>query len=140
MLDHVSITVSDLPRAEQFYDAVLEALGIAKVGSDHAGGWLGYGARSDGANPDRSYLSVRSGRRPEDAPGRHWCFKAQSRSAVDGFWHAGLAHGGTDNGPPGLRTGYHPSYYAAFLLDPEGNRIEAVCHMPVPGGLAADRA
>lgn len=128
MLDHVSITVADLPRAERFYDAVLSALGIEKVGSDHADFWIGYGARSDADHPDRSYLSVRQGPRPEDSPRRHWCFKAGSRSAVDAFWQAGLDNGGTDNGAPGVRE-YHPSYYAAFLFDPEGNRIEAVCHV-----------
>lgn len=128
MLDHVSITVSDLAAAERFYDAVLAAIGVAKVGVLPAEAWIGYGARSDADHPERSYLSVRLGPRPEDAPRRHWCFKAPDRAAVDAFWHAGLAHGGRDNGAPGLRPEYHPSYYAAFLLDPDGNRIEAVCH------------
>lgn len=128
MLDHVSITVSDLAAAERFYDAVLAALGVVKVGSDHAEAWIGYGERSDAGHPERSYLSIRLGKRPEDSPRRHWCFKAPSRAAVDAFWRAGLAHGGRDNGAPGLRPEYHPSYYAAFLLDPDGNRIEAVCH------------
>ena len=127
MLDHVSVTVADLDRAERFYDAVFAALGVAKVGSDHADAWIGYGERCDAAHPDRSYFSVRHGAQPDDAPRRHCCFKASSRAAVDAFWHAGLAHGGKDNGPPGLRD-YHPSYYAAFLIDPDGNRIEAVCH------------
>ncbi|WP_342235772.1 VOC family protein [Inquilinus sp. OTU3971] len=128
MLDHVSITVSDLAAAERFYDSVLAALGVAKVGVLPAEAWIGYGERSDADHPERSYLSIRLGPRPEDAPRRHWCFKAPSRTAVEAFWHAGLAHGGRDNGAPGLRPEYHPSYYAAFLLDPDGNRIEAVCH------------
>jgi catechol 2,3-dioxygenase-like lactoylglutathione lyase family enzyme len=59
---------------------------------------------------------------------RHWCFRAPSRAAVDAFHAEGLAHGGTDDGAPGLRPDYHETYYAAFLLDPDGNRIEAVCH------------
>jgi catechol 2,3-dioxygenase-like lactoylglutathione lyase family enzyme len=126
MLDHVSITASDLAVAERFYDAVLAALGIAKVGA--AGTWIGYGERCDADHLERSYLSIRLGPRPEDAPRRHWCFKASSRAAVDAFWRTGLAHGGHDGGAPGLRPDYHPSYYAAFLLDPDGNRIEAVCH------------
>ena len=129
MLDHVSVTVSDLTRAELFYDAVFAALGVVKVGSDHAEAWIGYGERCDGDHPDRSYFSVRLGPRPEDAPRRHWCFKAPTRAAVDAFWRAGLASGGRDGGEPGIRD-YHPSYYAAFLIDPEGNRIEAVCHRP----------
>ena len=128
MLDHVSITVSDLAAAEAFYDAALAGLSIVKVGSDHADNWIGYGLRGDAAHPDRAYLSIRLGPQPEDAPSRHWCFKASSRFAVDAFWKAGLLYGGTDNGAPGLRPVYHPSYYAAFLIDPAGNRIEAVCH------------
>jgi catechol 2,3-dioxygenase-like lactoylglutathione lyase family enzyme len=128
MLDHVSITVSDLSAGESFYDAVLGALGIVKVDADHVDAWIGYGQRCDAANPHRTYLSIRLGPHPEDAPGRHWCFKAQTRSAVDAFWKAGLIHGGSDNGAPGIRESYHPSYYAAFLIDLAGNRIEAVCH------------
>ena len=128
MLDHVSITVPDLTAAEAFYDAALMALGIEKIGSDHADAWIGYGLRCDAEHPERTYLSIRLGPQPEDASRRHWCFKASDRSAVDAFWKAGLLHGGTDNGAPGLRTVYHPSYYAAFLIDPAGNRVEAVCH------------
>lgn len=127
MLDHVSLTVSDLTRAEAFYDAVFQVLHVPKVGSDHAEGWIGYGERSSAAQPERSYFSVRLGLPPDDAPRRHYCFKAPSRAAVDAFWRAGLAHGGYDLGAPGLRH-YHASYYAAFLFDPDGNRIEAVCH------------
>lgn len=127
MLDHVSLTVSDLTRAEAFYDAVFQVLHVPKVGSDHAEGWIGYGERSSAAHPERSYFSVRLGSPPDDAPRRHYCFKAPSRAAVDAFWQAGLAHGGYDLGAPGLRH-YHASYYAAFLFDPDGNRIEAVCH------------
>jgi catechol 2,3-dioxygenase-like lactoylglutathione lyase family enzyme len=128
MLDHVSITVVDLDGAERFYDAVMRALVVAKVRRSETR--LGYGERCDGEHPDRSYLSVRLGGRPEASHGRHWCFKAPSRAAVNAFWHAGIENGGTDDGPPGIRAVYHPSYYAAFLVDPSGNRIEAVCHRP----------
>ncbi|MET3130717.1 catechol 2,3-dioxygenase-like lactoylglutathione lyase family enzyme [Oxalobacteraceae bacterium GrIS 1.11] len=129
MLDHVSVTVSDMDKAELFYDAIFAALAIVKVGSDHADAWIGYGERSDQDHPERSYFSVRRGAKPDDAPRRHYCFKAKTRAAVDAFWRAGLAHGGADNGAPGLRD-YHRTYYAAFLFDPDGNRIEAVCHAP----------
>ncbi|WP_322516975.1 VOC family protein [Rhodopseudomonas palustris] len=125
MLDHVSITVADIAVAEPFYDAIMAALGVVKVGA--RGDWLGYGERARPDHPERVYLSIRKGERPEPAYGRHWCFKAASRAAVDAFWQAGLAHGGTDQGAPGLRD-YHPGYYAAFLADPDGNRLEAVCH------------
>jgi catechol 2,3-dioxygenase-like lactoylglutathione lyase family enzyme len=128
MLDHVSITVPDLTAAEAFYDATLIALGIMKVGSDHVDAWIGYGLRCSAEHPERTYLSIRLGPQPEDALCRHWCFKAPDRLAVDAFWKAGLLHGGTDNGAPGLRITYHPFYYAAFLIDPAGNHVEAVCH------------
>src|SRR3954463_6038211 len=69
---------------------------------------------------------------PDRPLGRHWCFKAISRQAVDAFWRAGLETGGDDEGAPGVRENYHRTYYAAFLSDPDGNRIEAVCHKAVP--------
>ncbi|MFC7473826.1 VOC family protein [Dankookia sp. GCM10030260] len=126
MIDHVSITVPDLAAATPFYDAVMTALGVPVVGRD--AGWLGYGLRADAAHPERCYLSVLAGAAPEPASRRHWCLKAADRAAVDAFWRAGLAAGGADDGAPGLRPHYHAGYYAAFLRDPAGNRIEAVCH------------
>jgi catechol 2,3-dioxygenase-like lactoylglutathione lyase family enzyme len=129
MLDHVSITVSDVAAAERFYDAIMRALDVVKVG--RRDDWLGYGERARAAYPDRVYLTIRKGEKPEDAAGRHWCFKAKWRTQIDAFWDAGLAAGGSDDGPPGVRSNYHTSYYAAFLRDPDGNRIEAVCHQPV---------
>ncbi len=126
MIDHVSITVPDLAAAARFYDPVMAALGVPAVGRDER--WLGYGLRADAASPGRSYLSIRLGAEAEAAPGRHWCFKAPGRPAVDAFWQAGLAAGGADDGAPGLRPHYHPHYYAAFLRDPAGNRVGAACH------------
>lgn len=126
MIDHVSITVPDMNAAAPFYDAVVAALGVPMVGRSPT--WIGYGERCSAAHPDRSYLSVRHGPAPEAALGRHWCFKARDRAAVEAFWHVGVAAGGTDDGAPGLRPDYHPQYYAAFLRDPAGNRIEAVHH------------
>lgn len=125
MLDHVSITVSDIAKAEPFYDAVMAALDVVKVGA--RADWLGYGERARPDHPARVYMSIRKGSKPDDAFGRHWCFKAQTREAVDAFWRSGLDSGGFDQGAPGLRS-YHPGYYAAFLADPDGNRLEAVCH------------
>lgn len=126
MLDHVSITVSDIRAAEKFYDAIMSALGVIKVGARED--WLGYGERARPENPERVYISIRKGANPDPAFGRHWCFKASTRDQVDAFWNSGVANGGADDGPPGLRS-YHPSYYAAFLRDPDGNRLEAVCHV-----------
>ena len=126
MLDHVSIAVRDVARAARFYDSVMAALGIPKVGEDDD--WAGYGLRCDQVHPERSYLSLRRSGRSDPPSAVHYAFKAPDRAAVDAFWRAGLAAGGIDDGHPGLRTHYHAAYYAAFLRDPDGNRIEAVCH------------
>src|SRR3954471_5057002 len=128
MLDHISINVADIAAAERFYDAIMRVLGVVKVGRREE--WLGYGERARPAYPDRVYISVRRGGKPEEAFGRHWCFKAKRRTPVDAFWGARLGDGGGDDGPPGLRES-HASYYSAFLRDPDGNRIEAVCHHPI---------
>ena len=128
MLDHVSITVSDLAAAERFYDTIMKVLDVVKVG--RRDDWLGYGERARPAHPERVYISIRKGAKPADTVGRHRCFKARWRTQVDAFWDAGIAAGGHDDGAPGLRD-YHTAYYAAFLRDPDGNRIEAVCHHPV---------
>ena len=125
MLDHVSWTVSDIAGAEPFYDAIMAALGVVKVG--RRDDWLGYGERARPDHPQRIYISIRRGA-VDECFGRHWCFKAATRAQVDTFWRDGIAAGGRDDGPPGLRA-YHPSYYAAFLRDPDGNRLEAVCHL-----------
>ncbi len=109
MLDHVSITVSDIAAAERYYDATMKALDVVKVG--RRDDWLGYGERARAAYPERVYLTIRKGPKPEEALGRD----------------AGIAAGGRDDGAPGLRN-YHASYYGAFPRDPDGNRIEAVCH------------
>jgi catechol 2,3-dioxygenase-like lactoylglutathione lyase family enzyme len=129
VLDHVSVTVSDLARSAPFWDAVMAALGVPCVGRRE--GQVGYGERNRPGDDGRTYLSVRAGTGPAvAADNRHWCFRAPSRAAVDAFHAAGLASGGRCDGPPGPRPAYHPHYYAAFLLDPDGNRIEAVCHRP----------
>ncbi len=125
MLDHVSITVSDITAAERFYDAIMNALDVVKVGRRED--FLGYGERAGAAYPERVYIAIYKGPGPAEGSRRHWCFKAKSRSQVDAFWDVGIAAGGSDDGRPGLRS-YHATYYAAFLRDPDGNRIEAVCH------------
>ncbi len=129
MLDHVSIAIGDLPNAARFYDAVMEALGVPCVWREATA--IGYGTRNSAHDSGHSYLTIRIARNSQllfDVPSRHWCFRAPSRSAVAAFYRAGLAAGGRCDGPPGLRPAYHENYYAAFLCDPSGNRIEAVCH------------
>jgi catechol 2,3-dioxygenase-like lactoylglutathione lyase family enzyme len=128
LLDHVSITVQDLDRARPFYDAVMAALGAEKVFDRFDA--LGYGERCDGEHTEHTYLTVTAS--PEVAPDllRHWCFKAGSHAQVNAFYKQGLQAGGHDDGRPGYRHGYHRDYYSAYLLDPDGNRIEAVSHRP----------
>jgi len=116
--------VRDLARARPFYDAVMGALGAVQ--------WhdlprrLGYGERNSATDDSHSYISVCPGMSGE-ADRKHWCFRAASVEQVRAFHAAGVANGGRDDGAPGPRE-YHAGYYAAFLLDPDGNRIEAVYH------------
>jgi catechol 2,3-dioxygenase-like lactoylglutathione lyase family enzyme len=124
MFDHVSIGVTDLPRARRFYDAVLQPLGsrCLSAGADS----LGYGNQGIG-------LWISTVKRPVPADlesGLHLCFTAPSRQAVDAFHAAGLAAGGSSNGAPGVRGDYGADYYAAYLIDPDGYRIEAYCGQP----------
>jgi catechol 2,3-dioxygenase-like lactoylglutathione lyase family enzyme len=125
MIDHLSITTTDLDRAQTFYDAALGALGYPRVNRRPRA--IGYGVRDRG--PDApAYISVYLSTGTLTPDNRHWAFRAQSRAAVRAFHKAALEHGGTDDGPPGLRPDYHPDYYGAFVRDPDGNRIEAVTH------------
>lgn len=128
VLDHVSIRVGDMARATRFWDAIMAVLGVAKVWNEAEA--VGYGTRNSAADDGHSYLTIRcsAAATRTDAPEQHWCFRAADRAAVDAFHAAGIAAGGVCNGPPGLRPNYHPHYYAAFLRDPDGNRLEAVCH------------
>jgi catechol 2,3-dioxygenase-like lactoylglutathione lyase family enzyme len=126
LLDHVSISVRDLARATPFYKAVMATLGAGVV-YERADA-IGFGERNRPGDDAHSYLSVFASAAAAPDPRRHWCFRAQSAAQVRAFHAAGLAAGGTSGGEPGLRPDYHPGYYAAFLVDPEGNRIEAVHH------------
>ena len=127
LIDHVSITVRALDAAKPFYSAVMSALG-ARVAYDREDA-IGFGERSRANDDGHTYLSVFQSTKATSDPRRHYCFRAGSRKQVNAFFAAGLAAGGTSAGAPGLRT-YHPAYYAAFLLDPEGNKLEAVFHQP----------
>ncbi len=119
MLDHVSIGVRDVAAARRFYDAVFKPLGYKAL--YEGDGYAGYGATAP-----EFWLNGSTAPVPADmANGLHFSFKASSRAAVDAFHKAGLAAGGKDNGAPGPRPDYGPNYYAAFLVDPEGYRIEA---------------
>lgn len=126
MLDHVSVGVTDLARATRFYDAALGALGYGRMLTfDVAASW--------GEDFPRFWASLPIDGTPASAgAGVHVCFKAKSRADVDAFHKAALAAGGTDDGAPGLRPQYTPTYYGAFVRDPDGNKVEAVCHAPGP--------
>ncbi|HEX3538218.1 MAG TPA: VOC family protein [Stellaceae bacterium] len=121
MLDHVTIGVTDLVQSKAFYDRALEPLGIVRLYADGPD-FAGYGIGR------KAFFWI--GRREQVATGAHIAFTAADRGAVGAFHAAALAAGGRDNGPPGLRPQYHPNYYGAFVLDPDGHNIEAVCHRP----------
>jgi catechol 2,3-dioxygenase-like lactoylglutathione lyase family enzyme len=120
MLHHLSLGVADLRRSAAFYDAVLSALGYVQVWADDTA--VGYGLPGGG---DKLALKRRDNARPP-GPGFHLAFAAPSREAVIAFHAAALEQGGQDDGAPGLRSHYGPGYYAAFVVDPDGVRIEAV--------------
>ena len=121
MINHVSIGVRDLTRAKRFYDAALGPLGYSCLsGGDDA---LGYGEEEITFWVQEAASPVPT----DDRSGLHFCFDAATRDSVRAFHEAALAAGGRDNGKPGLRSAYGPDYYAAFVIDPDGYRIEAYC-------------
>ncbi len=118
LIDHIGLVVRDLTASKAFYGAVLGALKIPVGGSDERNFWA-----------DELFIGSSDSEEVQgELTGRHHiAFQAQDRAMVDAFYQAAMAHGGTDNGAPGERA-YHPGYYAAFVLDPDGNNIEAVVH------------
>ncbi len=118
MLDHVTIGVTDLDRAQRFYDAALRPLGMVRLYAE-GDAFAGYGVDR------RAFFWI--GRRDQVTSGVHVAFAAADRATVDAFHKAALAAGGRDNGAPGPRPRYHPDYYGAFVLDFDGHNIEAVC-------------
>ena len=126
-LHHLSLGITDLDRSARFYDAALAPLGLERVWSDirpgEAGQAVGYGVRG---GADVLALKHRPGAAVASGAGFHVAFAAPSRSAVDRFHAESIAHGGRSDGAPGLRPAYGDHYYAAFVLDPDGHRLEAV--------------
>jgi len=125
MLDHTGVSVSDYARSKQFYSAALKPLGFALLmefpqsvtGSTDVAGF--------GEPPKPEFWIARG---QPNRPVIHIAFRVNTRAMVDEFYKCALAAGGKDNGPPGIRAHYHPNYYGAFVLDPDGHNIEAVCH------------
>jgi catechol 2,3-dioxygenase-like lactoylglutathione lyase family enzyme len=121
MIDHVGIGVSDYQASKAFYERALAPLGIELIMEVQSAA-AGFGS---GGKP---FFWLESGRAV--ATEVHVAFATEDRATVDGFHSAALEAGGTDNGAPGVRAIYHPNYYGAYVLDPDGNNIEAVCHKP----------
>ena len=127
MIDHMGIGVADFAASQRFYSASLAALGyhqMMEVTPEQTGHYHGIGYGRDG-KPD-----FWIGNSEPVTSGVHIAFTAADRARVDAFYAAALEQGGRDNGAPGLRPHYHPDYYGAFVIDPDGNNVEAVCHAP----------
>jgi catechol 2,3-dioxygenase-like lactoylglutathione lyase family enzyme len=128
VLDHVSVGVTNIERSRRFYDAALRPLGLVRIVDFGKGRGSDYGAAPSSLGVEFTITNEAEVNTP--ILGAHLCFRSPSRQAVDTFYAAALAAGGRDDGAPGLRPQYHADYYCAFVLDPDGHRIEAVCHAP----------
>jgi catechol 2,3-dioxygenase-like lactoylglutathione lyase family enzyme len=127
MLDHIGYSVADIDTAKRFYVAALAPLAVSvimEVTAEQTGKDAHVGFGENG----KPYFWIGTGARQSGPV--HVAFIAASRGQVDAFYKAALAAGGRDNGAPGIREHYHPNYYGTFVLDPDGNNIEAVCHAP----------
>ena len=122
IIDHIGLAVSNYDRSKRFFCRALAPLGLELVKEVH--GWAGLG--KDGKPELWFGVGVQA-----HSP-LHIAFIAESRDQVRAFYAAALAAGGTDNGPPGIREVYHPNYYGAFVIGPDGHNVEAVCHLPEP--------
>ena len=125
MIDHTGVSVSDFARSKAFYARALEPIGyklMMEVSAEVSGGYEGAGF----GVPPKPDFWIGSGK--PNVPPLHVAFRAERRELVDAFHKAAIAAGGRDNGAPGLRPHYHPNYYGAFVLDPDGHNIEVVCH------------
>jgi catechol 2,3-dioxygenase-like lactoylglutathione lyase family enzyme len=137
MIDHMTFRVSNITRSKAFFTAALAPLGYALSFEDEFDGShiVGYGY-ADERMPEGKKIDtwLVDGPSPHGGQafttGCHLCWHAPSRAAVDAFYKAAMEQGGKDNGAPGLRPHYHEQYYGAFVIDPDGNNIEAVCHIP----------
>jgi catechol 2,3-dioxygenase-like lactoylglutathione lyase family enzyme len=121
MLDHITIGVSNTEQSKRFYDRALRPLGITRLYAEGER-FAGYGISP------KAFFWI--GVRDIPQTGAHIAFAARDRATVDQFYEEAIAAGGKDNGQPGIRPHYHPDYYGAFVLDPDGHNIEAVCHSP----------
>ena len=125
MIDHTGVGVSDYARCQRFYTSALAPIGYTMLREGPLEFTGGVGVAGFGVAPTPDFWI--HGGEPNKPP-IHIAFRVDSRALVDAFYKAALEAGGTDNGPPGLRPHYHPNYYGAFVRDPDGHNIEAVCH------------
>jgi len=127
MIDHTGLVVSDIKASTAFYRQALGAIGYALI-MELPAELTGHGAVAGFGEPPKPDFWIGQG--TPNVPPIHVAFRVANRALVDAFHAAALAAGGRDNGAPGLRPHYHPDYYGAFVLDPDGHNIEAVCHAP----------
>ncbi len=127
MIDHTGISASDFERSKHFYSAALAPLGFKLLMELPASVTGGADVAGFGEPPKPEFWISSGG---PNRPGIHIAFRAESRAIVDAFYAAAIAAGGRDNGGPGVRAHYHANYYGAFVLDPDGHNVEAVCHAP----------
>jgi catechol 2,3-dioxygenase-like lactoylglutathione lyase family enzyme len=135
VIDHLSVAVRDIERARRFYDRVLGTLGHARLADMQGEDFVASGYGPSGSTEPGFWIGAASGAGAADADwvapvGQHIAFASFDRDRVNAFHAAGLEAGASDNGAPGIRAEYHPNYYAAFLIDPDGHHLEAVCHLP----------
>jgi catechol 2,3-dioxygenase-like lactoylglutathione lyase family enzyme len=123
MFSHVTLGTNDFPQAERFYDAIMAVLGHPVL--FRVDGSVAYG---EPTGPKVFIVPPFDGKPALAGNGVHVAFKVDARETVDAFHRAALEHGGSDEGPPGLRPHYHPNYYGAYVRDPDGNKLQAVCH------------
>jgi catechol 2,3-dioxygenase-like lactoylglutathione lyase family enzyme len=128
IIDHIGLAVSDYEKAKAFYSAALAPLGFKLITDEPQ--QLNPQFRSAAFGEEWHEARFFIGSEGKTTPPVHIAFQAKNRAEVDAFYKAAMAAGGRDNGPPGLRTHYQPTYYAAFVLDPDGHNIEAVCLKP----------
>lgn len=127
MIDHTGVIVSDFTASKAFYEKALAPIGYAKL-MELPASVTGHTDVAGFGEPPKPDFWISSGN--PNQPPIHVAFRVASRALVDAFHAAAMAAGGRDNGAPGLRPHYHPHYYGAFVLDPDGHNIEAVCHEP----------
>jgi catechol 2,3-dioxygenase-like lactoylglutathione lyase family enzyme len=129
VLDHITLSVTDYARSKRFYERALEPLGI-RVLKDYAGRFCGFGQEKPEFWIGVGVLSYQNPGQLAPITPVHVAFAAASRAQVDAFWKEAIEAGGADFGAPGPRPQYHPNYYGAFVLDPDGHNVEAVIHRP----------